>query len=969
MNRLFISIIVFIMQLTVCWADNYSAFFNVTMPRDVNVTMIACIRQDSTGLMWIGTNCGLFSYDGYTMIYHSQKVCGDHVHCMEDVTNDALYIGTDHGLWAYDYKNADFREWIEGSPNEIRSMVRDGDILWLGSSNGLYSYHLQTKQIKKYGGDKLGNEIIYALLKASDGNVYIGTYNGLYYYDKQRGHFRNINLPLLPRNSNMFVNTLLEDANRKCIWIGTGGRLYKYGMNTNLLERVSELDDNSIKSFELDNDGRLLIGTDNGLYVYQDNEYIYKIHHDSSDPSSLINDVVWCINNDIDGNVWVGTDEGISITREKREVSFIPVSLITRKRTGNHFYHVFQDRNDNLWLGGTEGLIRTTPQFSEAVWYSVDNHFTQIMHNRIRRIYEDHDGDLWICTDGGVHLWDKGQWRHINIEDPKTKRNANWAYDICQDKQGRMWIAAYMGGLFIVDKNKLVASQGDCQADKNIIFDDGKGLKPFQIVEVGENDLWVLYYDDGIRKVNLRTMKVERERKIEEITGNEIPNRMFVDSHNRLWICLQGRILYGINDNFKLINLGYQSGSDISWIEEVQNCIWLGTKTDIWEVDTAKARLIGAISGQVDAVCYDRSNQRIWGGTVDGLFCGSPEDYTMQYARHPIRLTGVYVDNHLARSLSFAPDERHLVFAVSDFPYAQVEKSQFLYRLKGIDLDWNALSKGTNSIAFNNLQYGSYLLEVSRLGPSGSPEDIIVIPFKIRYPWYLSWWAYTLYFILGGGFIGWCFHFYSIRNRLRYERLEKEHIIEQIQLKMDFLSKLSEDLKNPIGKILSPITRMLSETHDVTVRQQMQQVQDEVKELSVKVTQIADFNQTSSVEPAALVTEEIEQLTPADEKFLSEITNIIEKHIADSDLNVNYLCEQIGFGNKLVYRKLKQLTGRTPVEYIRSIRLNKAATLLKQKKFTISEVMYLSGFNNASYFSKCFFSEYGFTPRDYMEQS
>ena len=677
----------------------------------------------------------------------------------------------------------------------------------------------------------------------------------------------------------------------------------------------------------MDNDGRLLIGTDNGLYVYQDNEHIYKIHHDSSEPSSLINDVVWCIHNDIDGNVWIGTDEGISISRDKREVSFIPVSIITRKRTGNHFYHIFQDRNGNLWLGGTDGLIRTTPQLSGAVWYSVDNSSAQIMHNRIRRIYEDHDGDLWICTDGGVHLWDKGQWRHINIEDTKTKRNANWAYDICQDKHGRMWIAAYMGGLFIVDKNKLVASQGDCQADKNIIFDDGKGLKPFQIVEVGEQNLWVLFYDDGIRKINLQTLKIERERRIEEIIGNEI-----------------------------------------SWIEEVKNSIWIGTKTDIWEVDTVKARLIGAISGQVDAVCYDRYNQCVWGGTLDGLFCGSPKDYTIQYAKHPIMLTGVYVDNRIVSSLSFASDERHLVFAVSDFPYAQVEKSQFLYRLKGIDKDWSALPKGANSIAFNNLHYGSYILEVSRLGQSGNPEDIITIPFNIKFPWYLSWWAYTLYLFIGGVFIGWCFYFYSIRNRLKYERMEKEHIIEQIQLKMDFLSNLSEDLRNPIGKILSPITRLLSETHDVTVRQQMQQVQDEVNELSVKVTQIADFDQSPSVEPATLVVEEIEQLTPADEKFLSEITSIIEKHIADSDLNVNFLCEQIGFGNKLVYRKLKQLTGRTPVEYIRSIRLKRAATLLKQKKFTISEVMYLSGFNNASYFSKCFFAEYGFTPRDYMEQ-
>ena len=83
-----------LIQLTDCWAEKYSTFYNVTMPRDVNTTMVASLCQDSTGLMWIGTNRGLFSYDGYTMIYHSQRVCGDHIFCMEDVANDALYVGT-----------------------------------------------------------------------------------------------------------------------------------------------------------------------------------------------------------------------------------------------------------------------------------------------------------------------------------------------------------------------------------------------------------------------------------------------------------------------------------------------------------------------------------------------------------------------------------------------------------------------------------------------------------------------------------------------------------------------------------------------------------------------------------------------------------------------------------------------------------------------------------------------------------
>ncbi|HRN15453.1 MAG TPA: helix-turn-helix transcriptional regulator [Xylanibacter oryzae] len=85
-------------------------------------------------------------------------------------------------------------------------------------------------------------------------------------------------------------------------------------------------------------------------------------------------------------------------------------------------------------------------------------------------------------------------------------------------------------------------------------------------------------------------------------------------------------------------------------------------------------------------------------------------------------------------------------------------------------------------------------------------------------------------------------------------------------------------------------------------------------------------------------------------------------------MNVNSLCERMGLGNKLVYRKLKQLTGQTPVEYIRSIRMKKAAMLLSQQKFTVAEVMYMVGYSNTSYFSKCFQTEFGVTPRQYSEK-
>lgn len=104
-----------------------------------------------------------------------------------------------------------------------------------------------------------------------------------------------------------------------------------------------------------------------------------------------------------------------------------------------------------------------------------------------------------------------------------------------------------------------------------------------------------------------------------------------------------------------------------------------------------------------------------------------------------------------------------------------------------------------------------------------------------------------------------------------------------------------------------------------------------------------------------------------DEKFLRKVTQLIEEHLDDADLSVTRLCELGDFSEKQLYRKLKQFAGQSAVEYIRSIRLKKAALLLQSGNFTVSEVMYSVGFSNASYFTRAFSAAYNMTPSDYMK--
>lgn len=103
----------------------------------------------------------------------------------------------------------------------------------------------------------------------------------------------------------------------------------------------------------------------------------------------------------------------------------------------------------------------------------------------------------------------------------------------------------------------------------------------------------------------------------------------------------------------------------------------------------------------------------------------------------------------------------------------------------------------------------------------------------------------------------------------------------------------------------------------------------------------------------------------ADERLLNEVFETIEKNISDSDFNVTRLQETVGIGSKQLYRKVKLMTGMTPVELIRSLRMRRAASLLKEGQFSVSEVMYMVGFSDSGYFSKCFQKAFGVTPAKY----
>ena len=114
--------------------------------------------------------------------------------------------------------------------------------------------------------------------------------------------------------------------------------------------------------------------------------------------------------------------------------------------------------------------------------------------------------------------------------------------------------------------------------------------------------------------------------------------------------------------------------------------------------------------------------------------------------------------------------------------------------------------------------------------------------------------------------------------------------------------------------------------------------------------------------------EQIEMQTP-DNSLMQRVMEVINENINDSDLSVDMIAQKVGISRVHLHRKMKELTNQTPHSFIRNIRLQQAAKLLKDGKQSITDVMYACGFSNSASFSTMFKNLYGCSPREYMQNA
>ena len=359
-------------------------------------------------------------------------------------------------------------------------------------------------------------------------------------------------------------------------------------------------------------------------------------------------------------------------------------------------------------------------------------------------------------------------------------------------------------------------------------------------------------------------------------------------------------------------------------VEDRQHRIWFGTdrglvclypETDSLHVFTRNDGLPDNQFNYKSALAA--GNGTIWMGTINGLVSFNPDQIHRNTFVPPVYITRIKVQG---REIPLKPEGMRLPYRSNvsfDFvalSYTSPGANRYAYKMEGIDDDWNYTSDA-HTASYAQLPPGDYIFRVRGSNNDGVwNQEEATLSVQILPPWWRTVWAYLIYIILlSGSFV------LTLRT---YRRREVQKIREQ-----QLLAELARE-------------REAHRTHERFINQ---------------ITYGA-------------CTPQGDAMTRADEQLMSQLITRVRENLTDANYNVEALAAAMNMSRSSLHRKIKALTDLSPLDFIRVIRLKRAAELLQEGELRINEICDRVGFQSPSYFAKIFQKQFGVTPTEFMQK-
>ncbi len=742
-----------------------------TRPRILKVLI------DHNGLLWTGTDNGVFTFDGinFNKIPNSEKINRGVTALFEDKSGK-IWVGHENGkIQVIENYVATVFNPEEGVPkSSISSFGQDEEGKICFSTKGEGIYFVDTRLYNINTDDGLSDNYCYTMVKLPDGRMAVGTDAGLNFVNFSKGKKTVTSLGPSEGLPDEIVRSLSCDGNT--LWIGLQDRgvarydckkkslvplklkkTWSYGPVGKLLITDNQLwiktESAGIKI--LDNTGRILplnLKLENEIKIndlaidFENNIWIAESLHllrTTGQKISLIEQIgakkikaIHCIISDKQGNLWFTPDQQLSRIKKEDDGNFTLAEYKIVKKAD--IVTLYFDPYGYLWIGTLgEGVFRLNPATGSV--------------RKVTSASDTESSSILSITGTGNTIW-VGGFNSVNkfviasngnTDDAEIKKVPvfegsplldDYVYSIFIDSKGVTWFGTDESGIFRLEKDKL-----------SVIPIPGTPIHGF--TEDKKGRIWFATADAGIGYIDEKN----QVRRINTKDGLSDPTPTSM-------ACL---------DNGNLI-IVHENGFDI-YDPETGDVIYHSTEENL-----------DNINGDLNSIT-ESPDKSIWLGTERGILHYNPDrDVKLRHPSVMIRNTSVFLKPvDLSKKNKFASDENNISIDYSAIWYSDPQRLNYIFILEGYSTKWEKTKD--NMITFPKLQAGKYFFRIkASINDNFTRSKETTLTFQILPPFWQRWW----FRILASALITLIIVIIVKRreNRLRnYDRLEKEKIKFQFE--------------------------------------------------------------------------------------------------------------------------------------------------------------------------------------------